>query len=261
MSWQDDEIAGPMGYEHCVLFDCARDALDAYHTWSPAPLGLPENICPELVTYMRDREHEVVLGLVDQLTGLPVRGAVHLYGYQTSHIGDAQLSLDPLMTGWVRHLTTPHAIISFGLKKTLSIGYGGAFLTDDKSLAAEMENSGHWNPDYNDLLHASLPKIKVWRLQRFDVIALWDRFLGDSLIRIPAEQLMPWRAMRRARDKGERDVIKEEVRDAGYPVGTNYPPLTGRNQWGDTVLNFSVDLERREIFEISEIVKRVVGDG
>ncbi len=261
MTWADDEIAGKMGYEYCVLFDCARNAISAYQDVTEKPLGLPENICPELVSHLRERGHKVLFGDVNPLTGLSP-GAVHLYGYQAPENPNqtADLSLDPLMTGWVRHLKTTSAVISFGIKKMLPLGYGAAFLTNDQSLIEEIEPKSHWNDDYSDLLREYLPHLKVWRLQCFDMIALWDRYLGDSLIRIPGEQLMPWRVMRRAGDFVERETIVDELRDSGFEVGTNYPPLQGQNEWGDRVLNFfcSPAVEVTEIQDMCEIIKRVV---
>ncbi len=258
MTWKENYIAEPMGYEHCVLFDCARDAVSAYHSVTEKPLGLPENICPELVQHMREDGHKVILGQVNPLTGL-AKGSVHLYGYQAEH-GGADLALDPLMTGWIRRLTTPSAVISFGRKKMVSMGYGGAFLTNDSHLARLMEPLEYWNTDYTDLLISVLPKLKEYRLKRFDTIDLWDRYLGDTLLRIPAEQLMPWRVMRRAHSRLERDSIVKALRGAQFDVGTNYPPLTGRNEWGDTVLNFrcSPEQDPEEIRTICNLVERVV---
>ncbi len=265
MSWYDDNIAGPMGYEHCVLFDCARDAISAYHHVVPAkPLALPENICPELVSHMRRKCHKVLFGEIDQTTGLS-DGAVHLYGYQAQGAGvdEAELTIDPLMTGWVRRLRSPSAVISFGLKKMLSMGYGGAFLTNDESLANEMENMGCWNSDYTYFLRTALEDFSKRRILRFETMALWDRYLGDLLSRIPGEQLMPWRVMRRARDWLQRENIKIALRDAGYDVGTNYRPIRGTNRWGDTVLNFFCPplQEKAEIKGACELIKAVVNNG
>ncbi len=263
MSWHDDEIANKMGYQYCVLFDTARDAITAYHTVVPdKPLGLPENICPELVEHMHNVGQRIVLGKVNPHTGL-ANGDVHLYGYQApmGKNGIADLALDPLMTGWVRHLRNTSAVISFGLKKMLNVGYGGAFLTQDAILADQMEHYASWNDDFSDLVRHRLNLLKDRRLERFDTIGLWDRFLGDSLIRIPGEQLMPWRVMRQAHTALVRWSIVKTLRLGGYPVGTNYPPISGMNWWGDTVLNFPVvDLGREEIQQMCDIIRRVVDD-
>ncbi len=255
MSWKDNEIAGPMGYEYCVLFDCARDAISAYHSIADKPIALPENICPELASHM-EKQDRVIWISIDQQTGL-AKSAVHLYGYQASYV-EAVLAIDPLMTGWVRHLKTPSAIISFGAKKMLSLGYGGAFLTNDPALAYEMDaENGHWNTSYTQPLIEALNCFAGRIDRRREATWLWDRYLGDSLIRIPQEQLMPWRVMRRAHSRDERTAIVIALRTAGFDVGTNYPPLKGRNEWGDTVLNFfPYNIDKTEIQRACELIKR-----
>jgi hypothetical protein len=61
----------------------------------------------------------------------------------------------------------------------------------------------------------------------------------------------------------ERTAIVEALRAAGLDVGTNYPPLTGHNEWGDTVLNLFVreDYDRTDIQKAAEIIKGVVYGG
>ncbi len=254
MSWQDDEIAGPMGYRYCVLFENARAAMRAY----PLPIRLPHNICPQVAAASSDTDYCPVnseTGLCDL--------QVHLYGYQGGSAEETAISLDPLMTGWVRRLQTSFAIISFGRKKMLSVGYGGALLADNLTVADNMRISSSWNGAYTADLKTALKGFNELIEKRFEVVDLWDRYLGDSLIRIPAEQLMPWRVMRRARHRGERDVIVETLRAHGMPVGTLYSPLEGRNVWGDTVLNFfcSPKIERVAIYDMCELIKRVVNNG
>ncbi len=258
MTLLDDKIAGPMGYEHCVLFDCARNAISAYHAITDKPIGLPENICPELVSHMEKRGHEVIFGEINPQTGLG-KGAVHLYGYQATQ-ENASLSLDPLMTGWIRTLTTKSAIISFGLKKILCLGYGGAFLTNDRAFAEEMAGKGHWNEYYTDHLIQEIKWLHERLKVRWHIVEWWDRYLGDSLIRIPGEQLMPWRVMRRARAGALRNEIVITLRTNEMTVGTNYRPLSGRNEWGDTVLNFpcSPTVKQEEVIEACRIIKGVV---
>ncbi len=263
MSWADDEIAGPMGYQHCVLFDCARDAISAYHDITDKPLGLPENICPELVAHMRERGHRVLFGQVSPLTG-QTPGAVHLYGYQAPSPVSAEtiadLSIDPLMTGWIRRLKTESAVISFGRKKILSLGYGGAFLTNNVALAEELEPYGHWNDYYTDHLIQEIKWFHDRIKMQWLVMNWWDQYLGDSLIRIPGEQLMPWRAMRRAPAAALRKEIVDTLRNSEIAVGTNYPALKGFNEWGDTVLNFpcSSNVKREEVIETCRIIKGVL---
>ncbi len=125
-----------------------------------------------------------------------------------------------------------------------------------------MGDYGHWNDTYTDPLRESLSLLKNYASNCFDVIDVWDRYLGDSLMRIPAEQLMPWRVMRRAPTPGARTLIVKALRDEGLAVGTNYPPLTGQNIWGDTVLNFlcSPDQDKADIQKACEIIKWVLDD-
>ncbi len=250
-SWVDDEIAGPMGYEYCVLFDCARDVIRAL----PHPISLPGNICRSVYEVRKD----FFLDEVDQRTGIAKFCPTHLYGYQSPATGYA-VALDPLMTGWIRHLESASAIVSFGRKKMLSIGYGGAFLTNNQSLAEQMAEKGRWNSYYTGFLLEAIKGFYDHIQRRWEVVDLWDRYLGNSLIRIPAEQLMPWRVMRRAVDRAQRIEIVSDLLDAGLDVGINYPPLEGRNEWGDTVLNFfcSPIPEREEIQRACNIIKRAV---
>ncbi len=255
MTWQDDEIANPMGYAYCVLFDCARDALAAYREVTGFVLSLPENICPRVA--------QVAGGLlepINQNTGLADL-PVHLYGYQATNNPYAKVSLDPLMTGWLRHLKSESAIISFGAKKMLTLGYGGAFLTNSEAFAEEMDERGHWNQRYTQPLIEAFNWFPDNIKKRWEIVWMWDRYLGDSLIRIPQEQIMPWRVMRRTFDEGGRNRVVRGLRSYGFDVGTNYPPLMGSNQWGNTVLNFfcSPRIEEEKIQQACSIVRRATG--
>ncbi len=253
MSWADDEIAGPMGYTYCVGFDCARDALKAW----PHGVAIPGNICRSVY----DARPDSIPEAVNQNDGLATHSPVHLYGYQSPAGEHFKLTLDPLMTGWIRRLKSESAIISFGRKKMLSLGYGGAFLTNNQSLAERMKEKSHWNEFYTSHLKEAIDRFYDEIDARWEVVDLWDRYLGDTLIRIPAEQIMPWRVMRRAWTPFQRFHIVEALRQAGHPVGTLYPPLVDRNEWGDTVLNFfcSPTIKRVEIIDACEIIKRAVG--
>ncbi len=254
MSWADDEIAGPMGYTYYVGFNCARSALKAW----PHGSALPGNICRSVYEARPDASLEKV----DQATGLAKYTPVHLYGFQSPAGVGFKLSLDPLMTGWLRQLKTESAIISFGRKKMLSLGYGGAFLTNDQSLAEQMKEKSHWNESYTSFLKDRREIFHLEIEKRFENIDLWDRYLGDCLLRIPQEQIMPWRVMRKAWTPYQRFYIVEALRAYGYPVGTNYPPLDGsRDEWGDTVLNFFCppDQEKVDIMNACDVIKRTIG--
>jgi hypothetical protein len=244
-----------MGYKYAVLYAQARNALQLY----PTPMELPTNICSVAARSARAK----VFYEVSSETGLAPELPVHLYGYQAGNSGD--VALDPLMTGWIVPLQTQSAIISFGRKKMVEACYGGAFLTNDYELAETMQPRGffRWNEDFTDLVRMLLRNLKIFRMKRFDCIDLWDRYLGDSLLKIPGEQIQPWRCIRRARSLAERTAIVEALRAAGLDVGTNYPPLTGHNEWGDTVLNLFVreDYDRTDIQKAAEIIKGVVYGG
>ena len=251
MSWADDELAAPMGFKYAVLFPRARDAMSAYQYWTETDYFIvPENICPSLRRMVKPVK-------MNQETGL-CSAPVHLYGYRVG--GSATIELDPLMTGWGRPPQAPSCIVSFGLKKFLSIGHGGALLTNDQAVAEQLEQSGHWpfgeKDEVTALLRASLKFFLRSKLAKFEKIALWDRHLADALIRIPAEQVIPWRVMRRT---PKRDAIVMALRRAGHDVGTNYQPLEGRNEFGDTVINFSLadDYDEGRIKDACKTILRV----
>lgn len=227
MSWADEKIAHPMGYEYAVLFPRARDAIAAYVQVTGKKLTLPSNICPLLKPYCDGFEE------VDGETGLAYL-PVHLYGYRAEH-GPADLTLDPLMTGWGRKPLTPSCIVSFGRKKWATLNYGGAFLTSDQNLAESMESRG-WFPFKEDE-HASwfiqTYLVNFWQLvyTGFDKIDKWDAALGNLFLRIRAEQIIPWRVMRRTYNSSE---IICKLRERGIPVGTGYPtliPSIQGNKW------------------------------
>jgi len=250
MAWADDQIAKPMGYEHAVLFPRARDAIKAYvEVTARKVLGLPSNICPEAFKAAGDKARSQE---IDQATGLAPNLAVQLYGYRNEV--SAPLEIDPLMTGWVGRPCCESTIISFGFKKTLNVGCGGAFLTNNTLLAAAMMDFGFWpgGDELTALVQKELGRIHWRRDVRFEQIKRWDAALGDLLPRIPMEQVMPWRVMRRVpdwgpkdkfHDRSKRDTVVAAVRAGRIPVGTNYPPLTGSNKWGDEVINFFPEFE------------------
>jgi len=239
------KLADAMQYEYCELYDTARSALHALGVSRPC---IPSNVCSEL---------RRVLPLawvvpVSAQTGLAPITNVHLYGYQ-SDTYDRYLSIDPLMTGYLRPTGAHHTIISFGHKKMLDAGGGGALLCNYQS-KRKSNFPEHLRGEIEYKLEMLLSDIRYRR----DSIDWWDCWLVDSCIRIPREQIMPWRVMRRVPEK--RDAVVKAIRDAGYPVGTNYPPLPGVTdpgaiQWGREVINFFPDSDAKAI---SEIVKRTL---
>ena len=257
MPWYNDDIANPMGFEYCVLFDCARSAMRTYlEVMDLESFLVPENICPSIVDMVTPTRTDPTTGLCDY--------AVHLYGYQGSNRKDVDpIALDPLMTGWLRSLNTNSAIISFGRKKMLSLGYGGAFLTNDRSLFEHIMAGENWNDYYSDRLRAALIIFHDEIQERWEKVDIWDRYLGDTLLRVPKEQIMPWRVMRRAHSLGERNNIVELLRNVGIDAGINYPSLKGHNLWGDTILNFfcSPNIDKADIYQACEIIKGAIEHG
>ena len=91
---------------------------------------------------------------------------------------------------------------------------------------------------------------------------LWDRYLGDLLTRIPQEQIIPWRVIRRVTN-GKRDEVVKQLRTIGIPVGTNYPPLSGITnkyaiQWGEEVINLWTTIEKDSIPNACEVIETVM---
>jgi hypothetical protein len=241
------KIARAFGYEYCTLFDSARAAL---RTWWGAEwwrsLQIPSNVCPEL--YSATLVYETVA--VNPETGLAGVG-VNLYGYRDFN-PTRFYEIDPLMTGFLREPRAKETVISFGRKKMLDIGAGGALLSNTKlwfgyfpaGLREHLEYK--WTYFHNDVQRQWL------RMET------WDRYLGDSCVRIPQEQLMPWRVIRRIPEK--RDAVVKALREANIPVGTNYPPLpgvtdSGAIQWGKEVINFFPEWPPEKA---CEIIKRTI---
>ncbi len=243
----ENKLAEAFGFEFCTLFDTARSALAA--TGFDA-IPIPSNVCPALGKLLPRAPRFPV----NPKTGMAdVR--VQLYGYRVER-QDIQcyLDLDPLMTGFLRKPCARNAVISFGPKKMLDAGGGGALLSNEPFKGKTYFPEG-------------LRKRVEWVFKHFagDVevrrskIDEWDRYLGDSCVRIPQEQIMPWRVMRRIPEK--RDAVVKALRDAAIPVGTNYPPLPGVTdpgaiEWGKTVINFFPDWH--DIAGACEIIKRTI---
>ncbi len=245
------KLADAMGFEYCTLFDTARSALELFPV-----IKLPSNVCPILGQLFPKAERSPV----DPHTGLAL-AAFQLYGFRQEGIGD--LEVDPLMTGFLRKPFAKMSIISFGPKKMLDAGGGGALLSNERFKG-------------NAYFPEGLRKRVEWMLKHFagDIevrrlkIDEWDRQLGDSCVRIPQEQIMPWRVMRRIIDGSshrfhfsQRDRVVKVLRDAAIPVGTNYPPLPGVTdagalQWGKEVINFFPDWH--DIAGACEIIKRTI---
>ncbi len=137
----------------------------------------------------------------------------------------------------------------------LDIGGGGAVLSNER-----IEARSNFPEGLRDDLTEELKNFQYAILRRRGQIDGWDRHLGDSCIRIPQEQIMPWRVIRRI--PGKRDAVVNALREAGHAVGTNYPPLPGVTdedaiQWGREVINFFP--EEPNISKACDIIKRTIG--
>lgn len=265
-------IARSMGYKYCVLFPKARDALREFCALGYHDIALPTNICPVAST----ANPTARLVAIDPHTGLAPL-PVQLYGYRNrerqsllDHDQHHALDLDPLMTGWFDKPLATSSIISFGRPKTVNVS-GGAFLTQDQGLAEEMEEYEYFPQGLVAPVSDALLGLPETVEKRFERLAIWDRLLGDCCARIPCEQVMPWRVMRRIPKK--RSVVVKALREAGVAVGTNYQPLPGvidlgALQWGNEVINFLLEGPDYEdagpdyadyVLLAAETVKRVVG--
>src|SRR6185312_2012944 len=93
-------------------------------------IKIPTNCCPALLPFADE------LVPIDPETGLaPV--PIQLYGYR-QEFSNADIEIDPLMTGLFGRPFAESVVISFGYAKTIDIGGGGAILTNDKSLSDEL---------------------------------------------------------------------------------------------------------------------------
>lgn len=257
MGWADDLIAGPMGYKYAVLFPRAREAI--YHASAFQDIDLPSNICRAIFETVGRTQ---LIPVWDN-TGMAPDIPVQLYGYREI-CENAELEIDPLMTGWLGRPFAKSSIVSFGHKKMVTAYGGGAFLTSHLDLAEQMKEHSYWPEGLTAPVALAIHCLPTTIAKRFEKIALWDRHLGDSCIRIPREQVMPWRCMRRI--PFGRDKVVRALRDAGFDAGTNYPPLpgvtdAGAHEWGGTVINFFVsdDYDEPRIRAACEIVKRTIG--
>ena len=257
-NWADELIGEPMGFHYTVLFPRAREAMKAWSEITALPIRLPTNVCPvakQWAAYW-------TLHDIDD-SGLAPNVTTQLYGFRERGDGTSKLDLDPLMTGWFDRPCAESSIISFGQKKSLDLGGGAVFLTQDQGLAEEMEKRGYWPKGLTTMGSGNLILFAAqMRIQR-QQIYLWDRYLGDSCERLPREQVIPWRAMRRI--PLQRDAVVRALRDAGFDAGTNYPALAGVDNpksktFERQVINFFVGTEVTEeyIQSASEIVKRMV---
>ena len=244
------------GYEYAIGFPRARDAVKAYTRKYGAP-DIPSNCCPALYNAVLANCSHTSIMTVDPNTGVARNLPVQMYGYRQIVPG-APLEIDPLMTGILGRPFAKHSIISFGWNKTLELGSGGILLTNDPQDVTDFPDTFPQfliEPLENELGRLWETIRAKWLMQKY-----WDQNLGDGLVRIPQETVIPWRIIRRVPD-GKRDTLVKALRAAGFHAGTNYPPLAGVTDidaitWGDEVINLWGP--HTDVKPVCEIIKRVM---
>jgi dTDP-4-amino-4,6-dideoxygalactose transaminase len=168
----EDRLTEELGYANAVLFGRARSALAALveimNPGAAFDILIPTNVCSALLMAVWWSNARVSLIPVDRTTGLvpdgrlaqairtaPGRGlavATQLYGFRQQHPmtmaaarerGWYVLESDTLLVGAksVGNRLSPFAdamLASFGYAKTIDVGGGGAVLTNDSALAADL---------------------------------------------------------------------------------------------------------------------------
>ncbi|MCF8473600.1 MAG: DegT/DnrJ/EryC1/StrS family aminotransferase [Emcibacter sp.] len=165
-------IANRFGFEYAVMFGRARSGLVALieilRTGSerPFPVLLPENICPVLVSAIQTAGGKTVTVPVSPMTGLPddqsfvevmkqchdvgIVMPTHLYGFQTNYPETIKYARQ---NGWFilendtnvvqmdnqEKVFGDALLLSFGYAKPIEVGAGGALLTNDISLALNLQ--------------------------------------------------------------------------------------------------------------------------
>jgi dTDP-4-amino-4,6-dideoxygalactose transaminase len=351
----EDRLSEELGYAYAVLFGRARSALAALvEILDPSvafEILIPTNVCSALVTAVWWSNARVRLIPVDRATGLVpdarlaqairtasgpgLAVATQLYGFRQQHpmtmaaarergwyvVENDALLVGAKSVGSGRSPFADATLASFGYAKTVDIGGGGAILTDDAALAADLRRcAAAYRPldeeaerseqvamlarrrllsssDANqraqhrisrdgasakfgfparlaDALMGALGRIGDIAARRRERAARWHlslQPLADALINIELDQPLPWRVIRRAPE--QREAIVSALRNAGFDVGTNYPPLADefpselacfRNEdasaWGAQVVNLwlTEDYDDRRIDAAVEVMARAL---
>lgn len=247
-------LADEMGYAYCSLFPRARDAIRLWGELTGSYIPAPSNICHELYAtgYVR-------INPVNEENGLFDGSPIQLYGFRNI-LGPSQIEIDPLMTGWMGQPFAISTIISFGYGKTIDLGAGGAFLTQDKSLARSMRKYSYFPRGLEFPLWRALEALPETIKHKREHEGIWNRALGNLGIRITLKPVIPWRHIRRFPRK--RDQIVWNLRALGFNAGTNYPPLAGYHEpssvkWGREVINLWAD-NKEDIWRMVKIVRKTL---
>lgn len=251
-----------MGYSHAVMFDMARSGIAAWcKLMAYPPVTLPTNICPALPAAF------LGCGMTLKWEG-GTAVTVQQYGLRAINPG-CVLEIDPLMTG-CRSATgrnSPFAnscVISFGYSKTIDIGGGGAFFTNDAKSAKEMERFSNFHDRHTERLRHALDRLGQTIGQKRDKEVLWHRALGRML-----DPVVPWRFIKTI---PHRNAVVARLRLSGHDAGTNYPPLWERFKgfrrffderafsWGMGVINLWLtnDYTPERINHAADIIKRTI---
>lgn len=239
------KLAEGMGYEYVSFHQHARIAIRKYAVLHDVKAAfLPSNICPALANAFGNA---AVFLPVGEETGLAFSTniLVQLYGARTEYMGPFDLEIDPYLTRWKQQLRYGNsAIASFGYDKTIDLGGGGAFFTNDPVEAKAMD-SGLYLHGIEKAID-DLDRNIAHRKERWN---LWRQTLP---FRFPNwTPTVPWRVICLSEN---RDEIVQRLRAKGIRVGTNYPPLPGCTdpssvKWGKEVLNFWLDDDPKKIIE------------
>lgn len=237
-----------MGYEYCIFFPSARVAVADYVA-TYGGVQIPSNVCPALATAtMRSNPYPNFVP-VDSHDGMAAGIPVQLYGFREI-VNGADIEIDPLMTGAMGPPFAPRCIVSFGRHKTISLGAGGALLTNEVHDLAEFHSR---MPEIlREPLSRELDNLHDNIQAKWLMASHWDKVLGDCLPRIPRETKIPWRTIRRV-PNGKRDAVVKALRTVGLNAGTNYPALTKDEsaiKWGSEVINLwgpAQDAERAAV--------------
>ncbi len=220
-----------MFYSQAILFPRARDALAAWCKITGKKIKIPTNCCDALLPFASE------LVPINPDTGLaPI--PVQLYGYR-HECPDAEIEIDPLMTGLMIRPSATTTIISFGYAKTIDIGGGGAILTLDISLANEIREFGFFPPILRTPLANALDNIHSTIMEKKKQYEEIENEFGKIIDRLPDRPVIPWRFV------GKKNELTDTVlincrRD--FKVSRNYPPLPGVTdpgaiEWGEKVIN------------------------
>ena len=292
-------LAQTFGYGHAVLFGRARSAIAALirEFGTPGlPVVLPSNVCPDLCLAIEASSAQPHLVSVDAASGLPTDARLaaalralpagivmpcHLYGIWQDHPecleaarhanwfvleNDTLLATARLERGAARLAKGDALLLSFGNSKTISLGNGGALLTDDPALAAALRGQLRDRPPSGPALAEHETRVALLRRMHRDAPidpdpqagVVWsfpadlEKPLHQALLELPrsVDRLrrqhgawskalarhdlspapvprVPWRWI--ARVPRARDAVVAALRQAGFDAGTNFPPLWRRS--------------------------------